>query len=139
MRQVSTHASLSRVSDRVPVRDQARRGQEREDVGGSRALQAGAHGDEVERFGACEESRGDAEWSAIVGTAAANGEAYASFQEVGKRAVSGVFEAAFTDTTPGQRILSLNPMVDRGGRRRVVVDPEGEDDDDDEGDGGDWY
>ena len=35
---------------------------------------------------------------------------YDSFQEIGRRAVSGVFESAFTDTTPGQRIVTMNPM-----------------------------
>ncbi|KAF1849532.1 uncharacterized protein K460DRAFT_365419 [Cucurbitaria berberidis CBS 394.84] len=51
-------------------------------------------------------SPADAEWSAIVG----ENEKYDSFAEIGRRAVSGVFESAFTDTVPGQRILSTNPM-----------------------------
>ncbi|KAF1835569.1 hypothetical protein BDW02DRAFT_547895 [Decorospora gaudefroyi] len=50
-------------------------------------------------------SPADAEWSAISG----ENEGYDSFKEIGRRAVSGVFEAAFTDTVPGQRILSMNP------------------------------
>jgi hypothetical protein len=49
----------------------------------------------------------DSEWSAIMGE---NG-GYDSFVEIGRRAVSGVFESAFTDTIPGQRILSMNPKA----------------------------
>lgn len=48
----------------------------------------------------------DAQWSAITG----ENDAYDSFMEIGRRAVSGVFESAFTDTIPGQRILSMNPQ-----------------------------
>ncbi|KAJ4294562.1 hypothetical protein N0V90_008253 [Kalmusia sp. IMI 367209] len=47
----------------------------------------------------------DPQWASVVGKY----DKYNSFVEIGKRAVSGVFESAFTDTTPGQRILSLNP------------------------------
>ncbi|KAF3010018.1 hypothetical protein E8E13_011430 [Curvularia kusanoi] len=47
----------------------------------------------------------DKEWAAIIGE---NTE-YDSFKEIGRRAVSGVFESAFTDTTPGQRIVTMNP------------------------------
>lgn len=47
----------------------------------------------------------DPEWASVVG----EGNGYNSFQEIGKRGVSGIFESAFTDSTPGQRILSLNP------------------------------
>lgn len=47
----------------------------------------------------------DREWSAITG----ENEEYDSFQEIGRRAISGVFESAFTDTTPGQRIVTMNP------------------------------
>lgn len=47
----------------------------------------------------------DAEWAAITG----ENENFDSFQEIGRRAISGVFESAFTDTTPGQRILTMNP------------------------------
>lgn len=72
----------------------------------------------------------DAEWSAVVGASPRG--AYDSFAEIGKRAVSGVFEAAFSDTTPGQRILSLDPAKKK---RREVVDPEEDDDDEN----GDWY
>jgi hypothetical protein len=48
----------------------------------------------------------DHEWAAITG----ENKEYDSFQEIGRRAVSGVFESAFTDTTPGQRIVTMNPM-----------------------------
>ena len=47
----------------------------------------------------------DREWAAVAGDL----EGYDSFAEVGKRAVSGVFESAFTDATPGQRMISMNP------------------------------
>lgn len=50
-------------------------------------------------------SPNDPEWSSVVGERVG----YNSFKEIGKRAVSGIFESAFTDTTPRQRILSLNP------------------------------
>ncbi|CAI6338740.1 unnamed protein product [Periconia digitata] len=71
----------------------------------------------------------DAEWSAIVGERTG----YDSFAEIGKRAVCGVFEAAFSDTTPGQRILSLDPGAKKG---RRVEDPSREDENDDDGS---WY
>ncbi|RMZ70405.1 F-box domain [Pyrenophora seminiperda CCB06] len=48
----------------------------------------------------------DAQWSAITG----DNDTFDSFAEIGRRAVSGVFESAFTDTIPGQRILSMNPQ-----------------------------
>ena len=63
-------------------------------------------------------SPADAEWAAVVG----DNEDYDSFIEIGRRAISGVFESAFTDTIPGQRILSMNP-------KKVKADD----------DGGDWY
>ena len=50
-------------------------------------------------------SPGDPEWAAITG----ENDEYESFLQIGARAVSGVFESAFTDTIPGQRILSMNP------------------------------
>jgi len=56
----------------------------------------------------------DPEWSAISG----ENTKYDSFAETGKRAISGVFESAFTDTVPGQRIMSMNP-------EKVVADEEG--------------
>ncbi|KAJ9232054.1 hypothetical protein DTO207G8_8364 [Paecilomyces variotii] len=46
------------------------------------------------------------EWSACDGY----GPGYDSFTAIGNRAISGIFEAAFTfDTVPGQRVISLNP------------------------------
>ncbi|KAH7386133.1 hypothetical protein BKA66DRAFT_415303 [Pyrenochaeta sp. MPI-SDFR-AT-0127] len=60
----------------------------------------------------------DAEWSAIAG----ENDKYDSFLKIGRRAVSGVFESAFTDTIPGQRILSMNP-------KKIKADQIG----------GDWY
>ena len=51
------------------------------------------------------------EWSACVG----ENQEYDSLKEIGRRAVSGVFESAFSDTMPGQRILSMNPKkIKRG-------------------------
>jgi hypothetical protein len=47
----------------------------------------------------------DNEWAAIAG----ENDEFDSFLEIGRRAVSGVFESAFTDTIPGQRIMSMNP------------------------------
>jgi len=47
----------------------------------------------------------DPEWASIIGEL----EGYDSFKETGRRAISGIFESAFTDTLPGQRILSANP------------------------------
>lgn len=59
---------------------------------------------------------GDVEWAAV------NGEGkYDSVKEVGKRAISGIFESHFTeDTMPGQRLLSLNP---RNEKHSDVDDP----------------
>ncbi|QKX64464.1 uncharacterized protein TRUGW13939_11638 [Talaromyces rugulosus] len=53
--------------------------------------------------------------------AACNGETdeYDSFKRLGKRAISGIFESAFThDTIPGRRIISMNPDNKRGGEKR---------------------
>ncbi|KZM18504.1 uncharacterized protein EKO05_0007667 [Ascochyta rabiei] len=47
----------------------------------------------------------DREWAAVTGEF----EEYNSFEEIGRRAISGVFESAFTDTIPGQRIVTMNP------------------------------
>lgn len=63
-------------------------------------------------------SPGDKEWAAITGDM----DDYDSFLEIGRRAISGVFESAFTDTIPGQRIISMNP-------KNVKADENG----------GDWY
>ncbi|KAH7380376.1 hypothetical protein DE146DRAFT_294783 [Phaeosphaeria sp. MPI-PUGE-AT-0046c] len=60
----------------------------------------------------------DKEWAAIAGET----DEYDSFLEIGRRAISGVFESAFTDNIPGQRILSMNP-------KKVKADEIG----------GDWY
>jgi hypothetical protein len=60
----------------------------------------------------------DKEWAAIAG----ENDEYDSFVEIGRRAISGIFESAFTDTIPGQRILSMNP-------KKVKADEIG----------GDWY
>ncbi|KAF2636019.1 hypothetical protein P280DRAFT_473424 [Massarina eburnea CBS 473.64] len=65
----------------------------------------------------------DVEWAAVAGDMAG----YDSIAEIGKRGVSGIFEAAFTDATPGQRILSMDP---KKGRRRKA-NPEEDD--------GEWY
>ncbi|KAF2690704.1 hypothetical protein K458DRAFT_412048 [Lentithecium fluviatile CBS 122367] len=64
----------------------------------------------------------DREWAAVTG----GGEEYDSFKEIGRRAVSGVFESAFSDAVPGQRILSMRPEGEGWGRG-------GEDN------GDDWY
>ena len=56
-------------------------------------------------------SPADKEWAAIVGES----EEYDSFVEIGRRAVSGIFESAFSDATPGQRILSMNPKGTKKG------------------------
>ncbi|KAH8688788.1 hypothetical protein BGW36DRAFT_392178 [Talaromyces proteolyticus] len=53
--------------------------------------------------------------------AACNGETeeYDSFKSLGRRAISGIFESAFThDTIPGRRIISMNPDNKRGGEKR---------------------
>lgn len=60
----------------------------------------------------------DREWASIAGEA----DGYDSFLEIGRRAISGVFESAFTDNIPGQRIMSMNP-------KKVKADEMG----------GDWY
>lgn len=44
------------------------------------------------------------EWASCNGLAE-----YDSFEMIGKRAISGIFESQFTDTIPGQRIISMNP------------------------------
>ena len=48
--------------------------------------------------------------------AACNGEVeYESFEHMGRRAISGVFESQNGVTIPGQRILSVNPKGERKG------------------------
>lgn len=55
------------------------------------------------------------EWAACNGDT----EEYDSFKRLGKRAISGIFESAFThDTIPGRRIISMNPENKRGGEKR---------------------
>ncbi|KAK8005950.1 hypothetical protein PG991_012247 [Apiospora marii] len=49
----------------------------------------------------------DKEWAAVAGEDEEGD--YDSFAEMGKRSLNGTFEAAFTDTVPGRRILSTNP------------------------------
>jgi len=57
-------------------------------------------------------SPASSEWAACNG----EGDAYDSIKEIGKRAISGVFESHFTeDHIPGQRILSLNPKMEKHG------------------------
>ncbi|KAL1962762.1 hypothetical protein VTN77DRAFT_9216 [Rasamsonia byssochlamydoides] len=56
------------------------------------------------------------EWAACNG---ASKTPYDSFAEIGKRAISGIFESAFThDTIPGRRIMSLNPTGKKGGEEK---------------------
>ncbi|KAF2156436.1 hypothetical protein K461DRAFT_275548 [Myriangium duriaei CBS 260.36] len=45
------------------------------------------------------------EWAAIQGES----DEYDSFEEIGNRSVSSIFESAFTDHFPYQRLISLNP------------------------------
>ncbi|PYH87761.1 hypothetical protein BO71DRAFT_424156 [Aspergillus ellipticus CBS 707.79] len=51
------------------------------------------------------------EWAACNGLLDTEGpDRYDSFQMLGKRSISGIFESAITDDTlPGQRIISMNP------------------------------
>jgi hypothetical protein len=57
-----------------------------------------------------------AEWAACNGMNGTN--KYDSIAAMGKRAISGVFESAFTDDTiPGRRIISLNPTGKKGGEK----------------------
>lgn len=52
------------------------------------------------------------EWASITGE---EGITYRSFQRMGKRAISGIFEAQSGVTLPGQRLLSLNPKMEKMG------------------------
>jgi len=53
---------------------------------------------------------GNVEWAAVNG----EGGGYDSIKTIGKRAISGTFESYFTeDTMPGQRLLSLNPKMEK--------------------------
>ncbi|KAF2085969.1 hypothetical protein K490DRAFT_74836 [Saccharata proteae CBS 121410] len=60
-------------------------------------------------------SPGVAEWAAVNGETETG--VYDSFETVGKRAISGVFESDCSDnmTIPGMRVLSLNPKKVRKG------------------------
>ena len=54
------------------------------------------------------------EWTAVNGELDGKGREYDSFQKVGKRAISGIFESHLTeDTIPGQPMLSLNPRMEK--------------------------
>lgn len=57
------------------------------------------------------------EWAACNGNT--NLDQYDSFQRLGRRGISGIFESAFThDTIPGRRIVSMNPDNKSGGEKR---------------------
>lgn len=52
------------------------------------------------------------EWVAINGITVKDGEGgkgFDSFSNVGRRAVGGIFESVVSGSTPGQRLVSLNP------------------------------
>ena len=54
------------------------------------------------------------EWEAVSG----EGEGYDSFKTMGRRAISGVFEAEFNgDLIPGHRIISMNPDNEKLGEK----------------------
>jgi hypothetical protein len=55
------------------------------------------------------ESPEDKEWAAVTGGGDGEQEKYDSFKEIGGRGVSGVFESAFSDALPGQRVESMRP------------------------------
>jgi hypothetical protein len=57
------------------------------------------------------------EWVAINGLRAdgLDNSEFQSFQNVGRRAVGGIFESAISGTVPGQRLISLNPKNKRMG------------------------
>lgn len=56
------------------------------------------------------------EWVAINGKeVGAEEEGYASFSNVGRRAVSGIFESRISGSVPGQRMLSMNPKNEKLG------------------------
>lgn len=54
-----------------------------------------------------------AEYAAIQGTTL--GEEYDSFNQTGRRAVSGIFESRVSGSVPGQRMISLNPKNEKWG------------------------
>lgn len=51
------------------------------------------------------------EWCAINGLEVEDRETYDSFALMGRRALSGIFEAQNGITMPGQRMMSLNPKM----------------------------
>ena len=54
------------------------------------------------------------EWAACNGLC----DDYDSFKEIGRRAISSIFESAITpDTLPGQRVISMNPKGTKLGER----------------------
>jgi hypothetical protein len=59
------------------------------------------------------------EWNSVVGQfegdVMAGPGRYNSFEKMGKRAISGIFEAQSGVTLPGQRLLSLNPKNEKQG------------------------
>jgi hypothetical protein len=57
------------------------------------------------------------EWAAVTATGNGAMDGYDSFREIGRRAVSGVFESAFSDAVPGQRILSMTPEGEGDGKK----------------------
>ncbi|KAK3701320.1 hypothetical protein LTR37_015541 [Vermiconidia calcicola] len=54
------------------------------------------------------------EWTAIEGIQP-DGKGYESFKQVGRRAVSGIFESRISGSVPGQRMLTLNPKKEKYG------------------------
>jgi hypothetical protein len=52
------------------------------------------------------------EWAAVSGE-----QAYDSFALIGKRGISGIFESQSGVTMPGQRMLSLNPKMEKLGEK----------------------
>lgn len=53
------------------------------------------------------------EWAALKGLETA--EHYESFSQIGRRAVSGIFESAISGSVPTKRLLSLNPKLEHQG------------------------
>ena len=55
------------------------------------------------------------EWAAINGKDLGADAGYQSFSNVGRRAVSGIFESHISGSIPGQRMISLNPKNEKLG------------------------
>jgi len=50
------------------------------------------------------------EWTAVKGANVQGDDAeYGSFSQIGRRAVSGIFESAISGSIPGERMMNLNP------------------------------